>query len=257
MTNIPHTWQILTHREMIAEQGIMEESERQRLPLGAKLELADGRVFRYCKAGGVALAAGKTAQSVIVATERDTSINGGAVVAVGALSFTFTAVAEITANQFAEGFAHIVNDTGAGLQYKIKSNTFAAIAAETTITLYDPIVTALAATTDVILTSSPYSAVILADGDLSYIVGVPTIPVTALFYFWSQTGGVGMVLRGDSTGVATTELELQADVVGGTDGAGISTAGGAVGKQQLGYNYFDTTDGVSGEYWPTMLTIDH
>ena len=257
MTNFPHTWQIIDHKEAIAEQGIMQESEIQRLPLGYKLPLADGRVFRYCKNGAFALAAGKTVQSVIVATERDTSINGGAAVSIGALSFTFTAVGTITENQFAEGFAHVVNDTGAGLQYKIKSNTAVAPGAESTITLYDPIVTALVATTDVILSSSPYRDVILAADDLSFIPGVPTIPVTANFYFWAQSGGVGMLLQNGSTGVATTEGVIYADVAGGTDGAGLSTAGGFPGQQELGYHYFDTTDVVSGEYWPTMFTIDN
>lgn len=257
MSNFPETWQILSHRELIAEQGIMQESETQKVPLGAKLELNDGRVFRYCKNGGVALAAGKTVQSVIVATERDDAINAAVAVTVGSKSFLFTAAVGITANEFDEGFAHIVNDTGEGLQYKIKSHTVATAGNDATITLYDPIVTALTATTDVILSSSPYRAVILSDGDLSYIVGVPTIPVTALYYFWAQSGGVGMTLKSDATGAGTTELEISADVAGGTDGAVLSAAGGAVGKQQLGYSYFDTTDGVDGEYWPTMLTIDH
>jgi len=256
MSNFPDNWQILSHREMITEQGIMQESETQRLPLGAKLELADGRIFRYCKNGAVALAAGKTIQSVIVATERDDAINAAAVVAIGAKTFAFTAVGAITADQFAEGFAHIVNDTGEGLQYKIKSNTAAGAAADCVVTLYDPIITALAATTDVILSSSQYSGVVLAADDLSFIIGVPVIPVTANYYFWAQSGGVAMVLQNGSTGVATTEREVYADVAAGTDGAALSTAGGAVGKQQIGYHYFDTTDVVATEYWPVNLTID-
>lgn len=256
MSNFPDTWQTLSHREMISEQGIMQESETQKLPLGAKLELADGRIFRYCKNGAVALAAGKAVQSVIVATERDDAINAAAAVAIGAKSFAFTAVGTITADLFAEGFAHIVNDTGKGLQYKIKGNTAATAGNDCTIELYDPIVTALAATTDVILSSSQYAGLLLAADDLSYLVGVPTIPVTALYYFWAQSGGVGMALQNGSTGVATTEREVYADVAGGTDGAVLSTAAGAVGKQQVGYHYFDTTDVVSTEYWPVNLTID-
>ena len=256
MSNFPGTWQLLSHREMVAEQGIMQESATQKLPLGAKLELNDGRIFRYSKNGAVALAAGKTLQAVILGTERDDAVNAAAAVAIGATSLTITAVVTVAANDWAEGFLHIVNDTGEGLQYKVKSNTAAAIASDYTVELYDPIITALAATTDVILSKSPYSGVLLAADDLSLIMGVPTIPVTALYYFWAQTGGVGMVLQNGSTGVATTEREVYADVAGGTDGAALSTAGGAVGKQQIGYHYFDTLDVVSTEYWPVMLTID-
>lgn len=256
MSNKPQTWQIYAHREGVTKQGIMEESETQQHALGTLIELQDGRKFRYCKNGAVALAAGKLLQAVILGTERDDAVNAAAAVAIGGTEVVITAVVTVGANDWAEGFLHIVNDTGEGLQYKIKSNTAAAIASDYTVTLYDPIITALAATTDVILSKSPYAGVLLAADDLSLIVGVPTIPVTANYYFWSQTGGVGMVLQNGSTGVATTEREVYADVAGGTDGAALSTAGGAVGKQQVGYHYFDTIDVVSTEYWPVLLTID-
>lgn len=257
MTNIPGTWQNMDHIEMIAEQGIMQESSVQKFPLGYKLPLADGRTFRYCENASVALAAGKLVGSPLSAAERDDAINAAAAVAIGATSFVFTAVGTIAANDFKEGFAHIVNDTGEGLQYKIKSNTAAAAASDYTVELYDPIVTALTATTDVILTKSLYKDLIIAPDDVLYIVGVPTIPVTADFFFWAQSGGVAMVLINGSTGVATTETEWHADVAAGTDGAALGTAGGAGGKQQIGYHMFDSTDAVSTEYWPIMLTIDH
>ena len=256
MTNIPGTWQNLAHTELLAEQGIMQESATQKFPLGKLVVLDDGRKFRYCKNGAVALAAGKLVQSVHVATERDASINGGAVVAIGATSLTFTAVGTIPVNSLAEGFLHIPLGTGLGLQYKIKANTVATAGNETTITLYDPIVTALAATTDGIVEANPYTGVLLAADDLAYIIGVPVIPVTEAYYFWAQSGGIGMCLQNGSTGVATTEREVYADVAGGTDGACLSTAGGAVGKQQIGYHYYDTTDVVSTEYWPIVFTID-
>lgn len=256
MTNKPGTWQIFEHKELLIEQGIMEESSTAKAAIGTLIALQDGRKFRYCKNGAVALAAGKTLQAVILGTERDDAVNAAAAVAIGGTAVVITAVVTVAANDWAEGFLHVVNDTGEGLQYKIKSNTAAAIAADYTVTLYDPIVTALAATTDVILSKSPYSGVILAADDLSLCIGVPTIPITASYFFWSQTGGVAMVLQNGSTGVATTEREVYMDVAGGTDGAALSTAGGAVGKQQIGYHYFDTIDVVTTEYWPVMLTID-
>lgn len=259
MTNIPGNWQIIDHKEAIAEQGIMEESSTQKMPLGYKLSLADGRRFRYCENASVALAAGKLVGSPLLATQRDDDINAAAVVAIGATSFLFTeaGLGAVAIDDFKDGFAHIMNDTGKGLQYKIKSNTAAVLSADFTVNLYDPIVTALATTTDVILTKSLYANLILAPDDVLYIVGVPTIPVTADFFFWAQSGGLAMVLINGSTGTATTESEWHADVAAGTDGAALGTAGGAGGKQQLGYHAFDNTDAVSTEYWPIMLTIDH
>lgn len=256
MTNIPGTWGLLSHRELLTEQGTMQESETQKAPIGALLALNDGRKFRYCKNGAVALAAGKTLQAVILGTERDDAVNAAAAVSIGSTTVIITAIVTVAADDWAEGFLHIVNDTGEGLQYKIKGNTAASIGNDYTVTLYDPIVTALAATTDVILSKSPYSGVLLAADDLSLCMGVPTIPITANYYFWSQTSGVAMVLQNGSTGVATTERQVYMDVAGGTDGAALSTAGGAVGKQQIGHHYFDTIDVVSTEYWPVMLTLD-
>lgn len=259
MSNFPDTWQILSHREMIAEQGIMEESSTQKLSLGSKLSLDDGRRFRYCENASVSLAAGKLVGSPLLATQRDDDINAAAAVAVGAKSFLFTeaGLGAVAINDFKDGFAHIMNDTGEGLQYKIKSNTAAVQSADFTVNLYDPIVTALISTTDVILTKSLYKDLIITPDDLLYIVGVPTIPVQADFFFWAQSGGLAMVLVNGNTGVATTETEWHADVAAGVDGAALGTAGGAVGKQQIGYHAFDSTDAVSGEFWPIMLTIDH
>lgn len=162
----------------------------------------------------------------------------------------------MTKDQFAEGFAHIVNDTGVGLQYKIKGHDAVGAGSDVTINLYDPIVTALAATTDVILSSNQYRNVLLAADDLAFIIGVPTIPVTANYYFWAQSGGIGMVLQNGSTGVATTERECYADAAGGTDGAVLSTAASGAGIQKVGLHLFDTTDVVTTEYWPINLTID-
>ncbi len=254
MSNFPATWQIMSHREMITEQGIMQESEAQKVPLGAKLELADGRTFRYCKAGAVALAAGKMTGSPIVASERDDAINAAAAVAIGATSLVFTAVGTVVENSL--DMLHVVNDTGEGLQYKIKSNKGATAGNDFTIILYDPIVTALAATTDCIVTVSMWADIILTPDDVIFPTGVPTIPVTALYYYWSQTGGIAMCLAGSSTGVATDERVMRMDVAAGVDGAIDCATGTLAGTQTVGHVLFDSTDHVDTEYWPVVLSIN-
>jgi hypothetical protein len=249
-------WQKLSHTEITGVQGIMQESSTQNFPLGYKLELEDGRIFRYCKAGAVALVAGCMSGSPLVATERDDTVNGAVAISVGATSFTQTAVGTITANQFQDGMACFVDDTGEGLQYKIKSNTAAAAAAETTVTLYDPIVTATGTTTSCILVVSPYTGLIITPDDVIKAMGVPTIPVTALYYFWSQTGGLATVLQGSSTGVATDERVLRMDVAAAVDGAVDSATGTLAGTETVGHHIFDSTDCVDTEYWPVWLSID-
>lgn len=256
MSNFPNTWQLIDHRELLSEQGIMQESSTQKAPLGCKLELSDGRIFRYSKAGAVALAAGKMTGSPLVATERDDTVNAATAISAGATTFAFTAVGNISADEYAEGMAHFVDDTGEGLQYKIKSNTAVSAGSDTTITLYDPIITATGATTSCILTKSPWTGLIITPDDVIKATGVPTIPVTASYYFWSQTGGLATCLMGSSTGVATDERNLRVDVAAGVDGALDSAAVTTAGVEVVGHHVFDSTDCIDTEYWPVWLTID-
>ena len=246
-------WQVLSHVEGTIEQGIMEESATQKYPLGFKLELADGRIFRYCKAGGSNLAAGKMTGSPVGASERDATVNLGAGVAIGAKTLTVTAVGTITTNQFAEGFLSIPLGTGLGLQYKIKSNTSGA---EATIVLYDPIVTALVATTDAICIPSMWTGIILTPDDVIKATGVPTIPVTTLYYYWSQTGGVGMCLMGTAVGAGTDERVFKIDIAAAVDGALDGDTNSLSGTETVGHMLFDSTDTVDTEYWPIVLSID-
>lgn len=250
-------WQKVSHVEMPGKQGIMQESETQLFPLGRLIALDDGRKFRYSKAGGVALAAGKMTGSPLVATERDDTVNGGVAISRNATSFTQTAVGTITENQFKDGFACMVSDTGLGLQYKIKGNTAASGTAETIVSLYDPIVTPTGTTTSCILVLSPWTGLIITPDDVIMATGVPTVPVTESYYFWSQTGGMAMCLMGSSTGVATDERTLKIDVAANVDGALDSTAGiTTTGLQIVGIHAFDSTDCVDTDYWPVWLTID-
>lgn len=242
-------YQILEHREQISEQLLMQEFADAKAPLGTRLALADGRTFRYCKAGAVALAAGKVVSTPIDGLEREDTISAAS--AIGSRIITYEAVATMTENEYRDGLACIVDGTGQGLQYKIK-NHLAITAGDTgAINLYDKIVTALDTTTDVMLIKSIYDALVLTPDQVVLPIGVPNIPVTALFYFWAQTWGIAPVLAEDSTGDAATERICTLGTIGGVK----TTAGGAPGTPIIGRVLPYSEDHVSGDYPPIFLTI--
>ena len=241
----------LEHREVDPSvQNVMQESSTQIYPLGARLAFDDGRIYRYTENGAVALAAGKVNSSPDDGAEREDTLT--VAVAAGKRAMTYTAVGTITANQYADGLLCIVDGSGQGMQYKIE-NHLAITAGETgIINLYDPIVTALSTSSDVMLVKSLYKSVIVAPDQVVIPTGVAPIPVTASFFFWNQTRGPAPVLSEDSTGSAATERICTLGTSAGT----LTTAGGAPGAAIIGRVQFDSRDHVSGDYDVIFLTIE-
>jgi hypothetical protein len=243
-------WNDMRDSHLGLAQGIYEENSAQQYPLGFRVALSDGRVFHYAENGGTALAAGKLIGSPLVFTEIERTITAAA--AQFATQVTYTAVGTITSNQYQDGFLCVVDGAGEGLQYKIKSHPAIAAAATGTITLYDGIITALDTTSDVMLLPSLYKDVILNPDVVLKTLGVPPIPVTADYFFWTQTWGQALVLCGDSLGNAATERWC---VPAAATGEFLSTAGGVPGTETIGYQIGDSSDVVDTEYFPIYLTI--
>lgn len=232
-------------------QGIYEESTTARAKLGSRMDLGDGRVFYYALNGATVLAPGKLVCSPVVATEKET--NMAQAETVGSKQIDMVAVGTITADQYAEGYMSVVNDTGEGQTYKIRGNSAASAAAVCTVYLYDEIKTALDTTSEVIITPNILRGVILntTSSVTSFVCGVPLFAVTAANYFWLQTWGPCSVLCGDSLGNAVTE---RCCIATGS-GEFLSTAGSVTGHQQIGYQIYSGTDVVDTEYHLIYLTI--
>jgi len=169
--------------------------------LGEKMYTADGRAFRYAKAGAVALVSGSLLQGPAEATGNQSRIVAAA--AVGATSVTTTDTVTVTANQYAGGFVVVTGEagTGTGWQYRIKSHP-AATAAVCTFTLEDPIQVALTAATQVDLVANLYNGVIINPTTASgAVVGVAINEVTAGQYGWIQVEGLCTVYQEGTTTV--------------------------------------------------------
>uniref|UniRef100_A0A6M3KU83 Uncharacterized protein n=1 Tax=viral metagenome TaxID=1070528 RepID=A0A6M3KU83_9ZZZZ len=225
-------------------QGIYEISATQRAPLGTRLALPDERVFRYARAGALALAPGKFNIRATPSTELDKAISASVVV--GAYNvYATTAAAATTA---AEGWLQVNDDAGEGIQYKIKSAVAnATTATSTDFVLYDPVATAMTAgATTVSVILNPYLGVLVATAITEIILGVAPVTVTALYYFWLQTWGLAPVwCEGVSASGYMQELALGTSIAGVTDSNDHTSL-------QLGQMW---SVGVHGEYKPCYLRI--
>ena len=226
------------------DQGVFEESSTAKAALGTRIAFEDGRVYRYAKNGATALAAGKFVKAGALVAQATKAVE--AAVVVGNNTITLTTSSAITTAT--DGYLQI--DTGSGMtgqQYKIKTCAAnATTATSTDFTLYDPIAVALTTSAYGSVFYNPYEQCEVVSAQTDIVLGVPTIPVTAEYYFWLQTWGPACVLSegtpaagyvvtvGVNSGAGGTTNILPLN----TTGAGASQfAGPMVGIQmQVGVN---------------------
>ena len=185
------------------KQGIYAESSTPKHAIGEKVELADGRCFRYVYTAA-AINPGLLVSQDVSATAIVESDGTLTAAAANATEVTYTdsgTVGSATANQYAGGYLHITDDAGEGHQYRIKSNT-AASSNAVTFTLYDGLVVAVTTDTDVGVTGSLYHNVVGATaGTDGVIAGVTTRGLTSNYYGWVQTAGVATLLADGSIAI--------------------------------------------------------
>ena len=231
---------------VIAGQSIYEASAIPKNKLGAKIQLPDGRVFYYAKAGSTALVAGQVYCSPTpVSNHLGCAVAEAASVGDTRVKVTLSATAA-TKDQYAEGYLHINDAAGSGNYYKIKSNPAIASSGTGYIYLYDPLQEALTTSSKATLTANPFNGIVKAATTLvAPVVGVPIIDVPANNYCWIQTWGPAAVL---------TQGTL---VIGQTAGPSGATAGAvaAVGVCTTPVVGFVAQVNANGEYSLIFLRI--
>ena len=228
-------------------QQLFSSDATQRHPLGTKAVTTDGRVFRYVKNGGTAMATGKMQQAPAQDTENDQLTPAAA--AIGATSITVTIGTSAAAlNAFAGGWAVIDTTPGQGFSYPIIGH--AAISASTAGVFYlgQPIEVALTTDSRVTLVPNPYNGVILAPTTLTGApVGVAVYPIAASEYGWIGVKGSFGVLIAGTPGVGLA-VGLPGSAAGAVVIDGAATSGLIpVGTMQV--------TGVDGKYLPVMLNL--
>ena len=184
-----------------AGQSIYEESSYAKFAIGEKLELADGRVFRYGYTAA-AVAAGLLVSQDLSATALVES--DGIVIAaagdyspVAGSSQLQITLASVTLNQYQGGYLQITDDDGEGHQYRIKSNsaTGATTSGKVDIVLFDNIKVTITTDSDIAIVGNLWNNVVGATAGTDYMVaGVTPIAFTTNYYGWFQTAGVATIL---------------------------------------------------------------
>ena len=182
---------------------LQDTSAATQTNLGARGETADGRVFRYVKNGsGAALIAGNLVQAPAEITNHQDLTPTAAAVGATEVTVTLGATAA-TVGMYTGGYLIVTADTGAGYQYEIATNAAAIGGATCVITLVDPLIEAIDATSNIDLVACPYNGVIiLAATPTSTALGVAVSDIPASHYGWIQTGG-NAVLKNDAAGGVT------------------------------------------------------
>lgn len=187
-----------------AGQSIYDESSTAKFPIGEKLELHDGRVFRYGYTAAAINAAELVSQDVsatcLVETDNIVIAASGDYSPAAKSSKLQITLASVTANQYAGAYLQIANDggdgIGEGIQYRIKSNsaTDATTSGKVDIELFDPLKVALTTASDIAITGGLWYNVLAATAGTDYIAsGVSPIAFTANYYGWFQTAGIALI----------------------------------------------------------------
>jgi hypothetical protein len=199
------------------QEKVQTSGRKQKL--GTRATTPDGRVFYYARNGSAAITtAGMIvdAAAAFAVAAHDMDVPVTAATAVGSTTISLEVpTTDLTLNQYADGYLMFNDGPGEGEVYRIKSHPAhdASDDATAVFTLDEPdgIRTALTTASLAGLLVNPYSAVKIIDGDGTMetgALGVTTIPVTASYYCWVQTAGIGSVAVGAAVGVVGDGLQI-------------------------------------------------
>lgn len=168
-------------------------SQTAAYPLGTKLEARDGRIWRYCKAGGTQLAAGRMGQSPAIDAKIENEAQTGHTWNIGDLVGTVlvTTGSGLTPANLAGGYMVVEDGTGEFNSYKINTASWSTEDTVLSITLDEAIRVATdPADSEISLYPNPWLGIIVAPTTITgYQVGVTNGVVTADYYYWAQRKG--------------------------------------------------------------------
>ncbi len=234
---------------------------------GQKFDSSDGREFVLIQNGAVALASAKVVQSspeVTAFAKLAMTVPATYPATAGSTQILVTNGSTVlNVNQYAQGYAIVAAGTGIGQMLKIASHQPAANAATFVVTLEDPIVTTLDATSKITLMANPYvnNVIQVASGSTQTgsPVGITLYPLAASTAptYNATTGAlttVGVQQYGfiQSHGPAVGTLTTGGASLTTGSGLGISTTAGNLIVQTLttapliAYNMQTQTDAQAG-----------
>jgi hypothetical protein len=205
------------------KQSVTETSSTQQHKLGAIYTKADGRTFRYSRAGGTALSKALVNAAAAPDAQAITStIQTGHGAVAGRVTFDvlLTTGNGWVTDSLIDGWLHI-SDGGASMGdlYEIKSNKWTTDDTLMNVTLSDPhgLITAIAATDDVILYANQMALTVVSPTDpVSDVAGVALVDVPINDYYWAQYRGLASILIDGTDTIVAGDVVVLSDSVAGT-----------------------------------------
>ncbi len=178
------------------EQQSLDTSSARQWALGTRMLITGGRVFRYSKAGSVALTAGTLARTADL-EDGWGNLSVAAAANAGDQSFTVTLTYQsISGGALVGGFVYGNDGTGQGQIYEIAGNTAGNKGSTITLLLVSPLETALTTSSQVTLIKDRYDGVRITNKlTMQQAIGVVPIAVPVSWYFWLQTYGAAPILQ--------------------------------------------------------------
>lgn len=236
---------------------IFSSTVDQKFTLSTKLELEDGRIFRYFKNGAAILYKALMGQAPIKVAGWSEEVQTGKAASVGDTSYSALVSTAATVDCWAEGWMLAQDVTAAALgdMYKIASNTAHATAPVVQIADAGGIRTALVAATEITFVPNRRNGVIasVAAANTGMAVGVPLVDVPVSYYGWLQT-------RGECPLIIDTDAVVVGQPVGETATANVAGGGGIVANDGTlpvwGLVRYIGTTGVTDEPAIVDLTLE-
>lgn len=208
--------------KMGGEQAVLTESATQLYRLGTRMQLPDGRVYRYCHAHATnGVARSYLGCQNLNSYKQDGSedywqgtLSAESVAGATTLTTLDTTSAHV-ADFFKDGFVYLRPTSAAQTFMRVKSNT--AGGTSITFTLYEPLKYTCASAGVIMAVPSIYSKVSRVHGggttQASTVCVANFAPITADYYFWGQTWGecMGTMSEGDASGSYEDRLVFSYD----------------------------------------------
>lgn len=230
-------------------QGVMSTNTTQQHKLGARAVTADGREFRYGKAGASDLAPGKLAAApAVVANHQNLAVAVAPLVGDVKVTATLGGTAA-TADQYKDGYLLCYDSIGVGQAFNVVGNSAQTVTTgNVDVYLADGLAVALTTASKVSLENNPYSGAVITNTAVTtdFVVGVPLVTVPAASFGWFQVRGVAAVLT-NGTIAKGSGLIASATTAGAVDIEAAATITQRVGQA--------LEAGVSTKYSTAYLTL--
>lgn len=186
-------------------------------PLGARLRLADGRIFRWGLSNDTILIGQVVQMAIPVANHLNCQCDVGRSVGDQLISATLGATAA-AANLYQDGYVHVnapLASAGGGQMFKIKNHAAVLSAGILTANLYDKIRVATTTSSYLTFTKNPGDSVIIAPTTLSApVFGVSIQAVASGSYGWFQVKGPASVRITGTVGIGQWVMPDNATTAG-------------------------------------------